>query len=152
MFEAVTLIKVMEEERAVMSRLLGVILKEREGIVNCDPALLTECLKEKGKLKASLDDLEKKRATAADEKSLREIMPEADQEEQGKLVSLQLDLKVSAREARALSMANILLFKQSLSFMEQLWQGIWDSKGQHYNESGEMAGSPLTGKLVSSSA
>ncbi len=146
------LIRVMEEEKRIISILIEAVLKEREGIVNFDSVLLSECLKEKERLKESLDVLEKSRMVAAGDKSLRQIIQESKEEEQRQLESLQLDLKASAREARALSRANALLFKQSLALMEQVWEGICGNKVQPYNESGEMAQNSGAGKIISSSA
>ncbi|MBS4021306.1 MAG: flagellar export chaperone FlgN [Dethiobacter sp.] len=151
MLEA-ALITVLEEEAAILSGLKEAMLKEREGIVNCNPALLTESLQVKEKLKASLAALEKKREMAVNNKSLREIIQQAAPEQQERLTSLQFELNVSAREARVLSKANILLFKQSMALVAQLQEGISHSYGHPYNESGEYAARKMTGKLVSSSA
>ncbi len=152
MFTARYLVKVMEEERGVLSRLVELILREREGIIYYKGTLLTECLQEKEGLKASLDELEEKRMAAAGGKTLHDIMKTAEPEIRENLVQLQQDIKVRAREARALGKANVLLYKQSLALMEQLRAGICNSKGQAYNQSGEVTGDPLAGKLVSSSA
>lgn len=152
MLDAQILIQIMDEEKALVFRLIEANLKDRAGIVNSDTSLLAESLKDKAEVKAALDVLELKRIALTGARSLREIMQVVGQEEQSKLASLQFDLKVSAREAQALSKANILLFKQSLAMKEQLQRGIFGAKGQAYNGSGELAGMPSTGNYVSSSA
>ena len=146
------LIRVMEEEASIILKLIEALLKEREGIVNFDSILLSDFLREKEELRNSLNILEKNRALVAGDKNLRQIMQEAGEEEQRELESLQLRLKAGTREAKALSRANTLLFKQSLALMEQMWDGICGNKVQPYNESGEIAGNLKAGKIISSSA
>lgn len=146
------LVEVMEAEKGVLSRLLELTLREREAIVNYNTGLLTDCLREKEELKGSLEGLEEERIAAAKGKGLQDIMNHADQEVRGKLAVLQQELKVRARETRALGRANALLFKQSLALMAQLQEGICSSGAQAYNQTGQVEGSSLAGKLVSSSA
>lgn len=152
MLDAQTLMEIMVEEKALVLRLVAANLKDRAGIVNSDTSLLAESLKDKEEVKAALEMLEMKRVALTGDRSLREIMQAVEQEVQSKLIALQADLKVSAREAQALSKANILLFKQSLALKEQLQRGIFGAKGQSYNGSGQLAGTPSAGNYVSSSA
>ena len=152
MLDTQILIEIMGEEKNLVSRFIEANLKEREGIVNSDTTLLAESLKDKEEVKAALNMLEKKRVQLTGERSLREIIQEVEQEAQSKLASLQSDLKISVREAQALSKANIVLFKQSLAIQEQLQREIFGAKGQSYNGSGELAGRTSAGNYVSSSA
>ncbi|MCR3920909.1 MAG: flagellar protein FlgN [Firmicutes bacterium] len=152
MSDAQILVDIMTEEKTLVSRLIEVSLKEREGIINSNTSLLSESFKKKEEVKASMEMLERKRVALTGKRMLREIIQEVEQEEKSKLASLQFDLKVSAREVQAISKSNLLLFKQTLAFKEKLQRAVFGADGPSYNGSGQLVGVPPAGNFVSSSA
>lgn len=150
--QANELIEILSAERDLFTKLIDVLFRERKSIVSFDSEGVTSCHGEKTALAEKLNALEDKRAALAGGLDLEQAAAAFLPPERETLFLLREELRVKMREARALQEANTVLFKQCLSFTEQLFRELSRLDRQEYRETGKLAERSLTGNFISSSA
>ena len=146
------LYRLLEKQREIMSMLVEILLQERAAIVNNDAISMQKYATKKEEQKLALETIEQQRSDMTPEKSLSEIIAEAEQVEKDCWTALQIDLKAKAREVQALSKANVLLLRSTVAHLNQLHKMVYGEGKQSYDRAGEMPGSSFSGKFLSSSA
>lgn len=150
--QASELVELLREERDIFTKLTDVLFQERKSIISFDSEGVTSCHREKTALAEKLGELEDKRAGLTGGRDFAEMAAELSPGEREALFLLREELKVKIREARALQKANTVLFKQCLSFTEQLFRELSSQDTQGYSETGKLAERSLKGNFISSSA